>query len=129
MGYSIEQQKPKYTYFDFKAGRCSDLEYMRCAYGGTVTKHFVGCDGDQMHPFFLIIREVKEPGIHHYEAKVYDLERGLIDKRKLSHKPSNIQYWDGDDEVLGFKDNFYFKEYVQFLLDSGKIIRKIKRSK
>lgn len=123
MSFNVEQKRPKYTYFDFKAGRCKDVDYFRSAYGGVVTKHFDERDTDKTHPFFLVYREVKESEIcHYYEVKVYDFTRGLIIKKKVRNKISNELCWNGDDEHLGIKDNNYFREYVQYLIDSFIII-------
>lgn len=114
----VGQRRPKYTYFDFKAGKCSDLEYFRSAYGGKVTKHYAFRDTEHAHPFFLVNRRVDEGRYHYFELKVYDLKRGLIDKKVREHAVTNNFYWNGDDENAGFCDSAYFREYVQYLIDT-----------
>jgi len=129
MSERINSRVPKYNYFDYKSGRCSDIQYFRSAYGGTVTKHYAERDAKKSHPFFLIIRKADDCNYTCYEAKVYDLTRGLLDKEQIYEQVSNATYWNGTDEEAGYKDSFRFRDYVQFLADSFMIEDALEKAK
>lgn len=111
---------PKYNWYDYKAGRCSDLDYYKSAYGGsgsTVTKHFDPKDTKKDHPFFVIKRNVRVNfwGEKVAEFKVYDMSRGLLNKEEHTDVTNSV-YW------KEYKKSFPHMNYVDFLADTFAII-------
>lgn len=112
---------PKYNWYDYKAGRCTDLEYYKAAYGGpgsVVTKHYDAKDLKKDHPFFVVKRAVKTNfwGERVCEFKVYDMTRGLLNKEEQPESVTNKEYWND------YKTSYSHLSYVDFLADTFAII-------
>ena len=108
---------PKFNWYDFKAGRCSDLDYYKSAYGGpgsVVTKHYDKKDSRKQHPFFVVKHGGKTNfwGEKCAEFKVYDMSRGLLSKEEREDSLSNKEYWNE------YKSTYSHMNYVEFLADT-----------